>query len=309
MSFERVGKYLKSHQKDLDEWQAKDKLPAKLNEVAEVLSNIQGIRIGVRIGEQQSSKIAIDLHTDARGISSFAKPLLLQVLSDKGALIEDFQSWTLQTKASEISLAGTLSADGRRRLMSLIDSPVHEDTVAKEPSVSPGDLPAMEAKKSREYFRTIVGMADDLKKDMGNAKNLASTQLFFNKYAKRIARMPILGVDEGLLKYSAFVADTLQQASGSVKTMGIQSGVRQAQTTGGGYGGDYGYGGYRYGAYGQYGRGAGMAEIKAVGAERRVVRAEEKAVMATDIQKLRQELIAATTDIRRKMTEKYQVEF
>ena len=75
------------------------------------------------------------------------------------------------------------------------------------------------------------------------------------------------------------------------------------------YGGDYGYGDYRYGAYGQYGRRAQMGEIKAVGAERRVVRAEEKAAMATDVQKLRQDLIAATADIRRKMTQKYQTEF
>jgi hypothetical protein len=197
--------------------------------------------------------------------------------------------------------------------MSVIDSPVSENSVSKAPSVSPGELPAMEAKKSREYFRAVVGMADDLKRDMRNAKSLASTQLFFDKYAKRIERMPILGVDEELLDYSAFVANTLRQASGSVKTMGIQSGVRQTQATGGGVysanNGYYGYGGYRYGAYGAYGRGAQMADIKAAGAQKRVVQAEETAIMATDVQKLRQDLIAATTDIRRKMTQKYQVEF
>ena len=310
MSFERVAKYLKSHQKDLDAWQAKDKMPESLNDVAEVLSNIQGVRIGVRVGEQQSSKIVVDLHTDASLVSSFAKPLLLQVLSDKGALIDDFQSWTVHTRGSEISLAGTLSASGRRRLLSMVDSPVSESSVAKAPSVSPGELPAIEAKKSREYFRAIVGMADDLKQDMRNAKNLASTHLFFDKYAKRIERMPILGVDEELLKYSAFVANTLRQVTGSVKTMGIQSAARQSQITGSDvYAGYYGYGGYRYGAYGAYGQRAQMAEIKGVGQERRAVRAEEKGIMATDVQKLRQDLIAATADIRRKMTQKYQIEF
>jgi hypothetical protein len=151
-------------------------------------------------------------------------------------------------------------------------------------------------------------MANDLKEDMRNAKNLASTHLFFDKYAKRIERMPILGVDEELLKYSAFVANTLRQATGSVKTMGIQSAARQSQVTGGDvYAGDYG--GYRYGAYGAYGQPAQMAEIKGVGQERRAIRAEEKGIMATDVQKLRQNLIAATTDIRRKMTQKYQIEF
>ena len=308
LSFERVAKYLKAHQKELDEWQA------DLPKTAKLLSGIQGIRIGVRVGEKQSSKIAVDFNADASPLASSAKPLLLQVLSDKGALIEDFESWTAQAKGNEISLAGTLSESGRRQLLSVIDSPLREGTVATAATVSPGELPAIHAKKSRDYFRAVVAMADDLKRDMRNARNVASTQLFFDKYARRIERMPILDVDKELLDYSGFVANALRQAAGSVKTMGIQSGVRQAQITGGDvsvvdYGGDYGYGGYRYGAYGPYGRRAEMAEIKGVGAERRVVRAEEKGIMATDVQKLRQDIIAATTDIRRKMTEKYEIEF
>jgi hypothetical protein len=307
MSFERVGKYLKSHQKDLDEWKA------DLVKTTQLFSSIQGVRIGVRVGDKQSSKIAVDLRTDASAAASYAKPLLLEVLSDKGALIEDFQSWTVQTKGSEISLSGILSADGRRQLLSVIESPVTENSLSKAPGDSPGEKPATEAKKSLEYFRAVVGMADDLKKDLRSVKNLASTQLFLDKYAKRIERMPILGVDEELLNYSAFVADTLRQATGSVKTMGIQTNLRQTQATGGGTysatGGYYGYGGYRYGAYGAYGRGAQMADLKAAGAQKRVVGAEETAIMATDVQQLRQNLIAATTDIRRKMTLKYQIEF
>ena len=92
--------------------------------------------------------------------------------------------------------------------------------------------------------------------------------------------------------------------------MGIQTGARQSQITGGdGYAGDYGYAGYRYGAYGAYGQRAQMAEIKDVGQQRRAVRAEEKGIMAIDVQTLRQNLIAATADIRRKMTQKYQLQF
>ena len=115
-------------------------------------------------------------------------------------------------------------------------------TSAVTPATSPGDLQATQATKSREYYRTVVGMADDLKNDMKSAKNLASTSLFLDKYAKRIERMPILNVDEELLKYSAFVASQLRQASQAVKTMGIQSGVGQAGITSSSD--DSGYGGY-----------------------------------------------------------------
>ena len=117
-------------------------------------------------------------------------------------------------------------------------------------------------------------------------------------------------MDDELLKYSAFVANQLRQASLAVKTMGIKSGVRQAQITGG----DVSYdAGTRWGGYGGYGPGYGggeaTAEAKAKESERRVVRAEEKGIAATDVQQIRQSIIAATADIRRKMTEKYQVEF
>lgn len=310
MSFERVGKYLKAHQKEMNEWKAD---PVK---TAQLLSNTQGVRIGVRISEGQSSKIVVDLGADATELASFAKPLLLQVLADKGALIEDFQTWTVRAKGSEISLTGPLSASGRRRLLSVLESPAQEDVAVTPPNVSPGELAAISAKKSRDYFRAVVGMANDLKQDMRNAKNVASTYLFFEKYAKRIERMPILGVDEELLSYSAFVSSTLRQATGSVKTMGIQSGVRQTQiiASSAGYR-DVGYSYGRYGVYGGYG-GYGVttihdpvAEARGIFAERRVVRAEEKATAATDVQTLRQNLIAATADIRRKMTQKFQIEF
>ena len=90
-------------------------------------------------------------------------------------------------------------------------------------------------------------MANDLKEDMKSSKNLASTTLWFDKYAKRIERLPILNVDEELLNYSGFVASALRQAAGSVRTMGIQSGVRESQIISSSAG--YGYVG-RYGMYG-----------------------------------------------------------
>ncbi len=303
LSAERVGKYLRSHP---DLWSG------DLGELTQLISGVQGVRIGVRVGEQMSGKIVVDLRGDASATAPFAKRLLLQVLSDRGAAIGDFDDWTAQVKGNEIGLAGKLTASGLRRLMSVVEAPpVDELTAGKPAQVSPGDLAAIQAKATLDHFRAVNGMFSDLRQDMRNAKTLASSTLYFDKYAKRIERLPILNVDEELLAYSAFVADQLRQASGSVKTMGIQTNVRQAQTTGSSaYGDNYGYGGYRYGAYGTYGgRAAAMNDIKATGSQRRVVAAEEKAVAATDVQQLRANIIAATTDIRRKMTKKYQIEF
>ena len=308
LALERVVAKLKANQPLLDQWKAD--LPA----LAKLLTGVQGVRVGVRIGEQPTGMIVVDFRGDASITQAYAKPLLLQVIANQGASIADLESWTAQAQGSEISLAGTLSKDGLRRLLSLVESPAPPHTTAAPTpeQVSPGDLPAIGAKASLDHFHAVTAMANDLKKDMKDAANLAVNALYFDKYAKKIERLPILNVDEELLNYSAFVASQLRDASGSVRGMGIQSSVRESQITSSSAG--YGYvGGYRYGAYGGYGGVHSVysprAEARGIAADRRVVRSEERGSMATSVHQIRDAIIAATADVRRRMTQKYQVEF
>ena len=184
-------------------------------------------------------------------------------------------------RRKEISLAGKFSKTGLRQLLSVIDSPVSGDAAAECAERQPGRSAGGASEEVAEYFRNVTGMASDLKDDMKNAKNLASTSMFCEKYAKRIDRLPILNVDEELVQYGAYVASQLRQAAMSVKTMGIQTNVRSADVTASG---DYRppsavrlrplrrYG-YRYGANGRY---AQTAEVKAVGTERRAIRPKKR---------------------------------
>ena len=158
-SFDRIGKYLKSKQKHVEAW------GADLVQLAKLLDTIQGVRIGVRIGEQPSGMIVIDMRGDPSIAESFAKPLVLQLMADRGGAINDLQSWTAKAQGHEISLAGKLTKSGLRRLLSVVDSPADESS-AGEPQVSPGELPAIQAKASLKHFKTVTGMADNLKADI-----------------------------------------------------------------------------------------------------------------------------------------------
>ena len=307
LSFERVGKYLKSKQDRLDKW------GADLMQLTKLLEGVQGVRIGVRIGDEPSAMIVIDLKGDASIASSYAKPLILQILSDQGAAINELQSWTAKAEGHEISLAGKLSKSGLRRLMSVVDTPSSEN-LGEDKQISPGELPAIRAKASLKHFKSVTAMANDLKADMKNSKTLASNALWFDKYARRIERLPTLNVDPELLKYSAFVADQLRQAAVAVKTMGIQTGSRSAQITSGDTSSSYDSYGTRWGSYGPYG-GSGnyyqdqTAGLKAAGEQRRAIKAEERGIAATDVQTIRQAIISATSKVRRQMTDKYQTQF
>jgi hypothetical protein len=306
-SYQRISKYLKSKEDRLKQW------GAELGPLAKLLDTVKGVRIGVRINEEPSAMVAIDVDGDASIVEPYAKQLILQFMSDRGGAINDVQSWTAKTKENEISLSGKLSKTGLRRLMSVIDSPAAD--TGGDAQVSPGEEQATMAKASQKHYRAVTAIFDNIKSDMKDIKTVSSCAVWFDRYAKRIAKLPVLNVDPEVLQYSAYVADQFRQASMAVKTMGIQSGVRSAQITSGSVGGSdgyYGYGGYRYGAYGVYNGGAdiyGMGNVKAVGEQRRVVRAEEKSIAATDVQQIRQNIGAASADIRRKMSQKYQIEF
>ncbi len=307
ISWERAAKYLKRNNDRFQQFKLSD---ADLKDAATVVSSVLGVRLGIRLADRPFGKLTVDFRTNPVTLTAIAKPLILQALADAGMKIDDLDDWkNVEITPTTVSMSGYFTTSGLRRAMAIIESPTSSESVAEKspPPTSPEASLSVQAKASLDHYRAVVDMFDDLKKDMGSVANLASTQTYFDKYAKRIERLPILNVDPDLLNYSAFVASSLRAASGAVRNMGIQSGVRQAEinSSGASYG--------RYGMYGGYGAGINSydrtADARATDADRRVVRAEEKADAATNIQQIRANVVSATADIRRKMTQKYQVEF
>ncbi len=302
---QRVENYLGAHADLLKQAKVEPKA------VADLLAGIQGIRLGIRIAEQPTARLAVDFNRAVSLPPEFVKQLLLTVLGDAGVMIDDLNQWTPQVSGTEASLSGTFTKNGLRRVTTLISSPA-PSMETKEREASPSDSKNM-GKATLARFQAVTGLFDDLKQDWRDMKSLAHGAVYFDKYARKIEQMPILNVDPEMLDYSQFVAEQMRAASGAVRTMGVRGGVRESQVTApdaGVYSSGYGYGGYRYGAYGSYGGYYSPREqARDIGAERRRIQAQEKGVMAGNVSNVRDEVIAATNDIRRKMTQKYQMEF
>jgi hypothetical protein len=149
--------------------------------------------------------------------------------------------------------------------------------------------------------------------------------MWFEKYARKVDRMPLLNVDPQLLDYGKFVADSLRQAENAMKGIGARSGYRKTQVpnfssgygeyaVGGSYGGYYGGG--RWGASGTYGPATRAQAGNAMHADMSLkfqaeaqIRTQEKIQGNMQTNMIVQGVEAATADIRRTMTEKYQMEF
>src|SRR5262249_15146445 len=127
--------------------------------------------------------------------------------------------------------------------------------------------------------------------------------LWFDKWARKIDRLPLVNVDKDLLGFGQYISGSLRDMATSVRGIGIQSGARTAQV--------YQQVSTSYNAGMSYwGGGASYdAEWNNVDGERRAIRAEERAKGATSARGIASDIEDATAKIRVAMTQKYNVEF
>ena len=160
------------------------------------------------------------------------------------------------------------------------------------------------AKLSLAYFKSTQSLMKDLRQKAGSYN---SDSYWIDRYATKIDHLPILHVDSDLLDYGENLADTLRYMSGSRKMGRLQAGAaaRSERSQGGmntGFNSGYGNQGYGYRNFGYNGQrsretAAGNAALNA-------------AASGTAVKLQGWNLIdSATTDVRRAMTERYNIEF
>jgi hypothetical protein len=303
----------------LDEMKCLEGKSVDLEKLSQALASVRGVTLGITLVEKRYGGLKIDFSEDVSMTADFAKPLLLEVLAHRGAMIDEFNDWTVNVTANQISLKGVLEPNGLRRILSLLEPPHSPDYTPPKPSSGTDPQELTVALASQEYFKTIETMLDDLRGKRKSTEHVTWGQvgLWFERYARKIDNLPILNVDNELLDYGVFVADSLRQSETAMKGIGAKSGYRKTQlsnVTGSGY-----YGGYGYG----YGYGGPVARAGAVGAtvnaahanlayrgqEEAQIRTQERIAGNANAHFIMQGLEQATSAVRRTMTQRYKIEF
>ncbi|MFV1965681.1 MAG: hypothetical protein ACC628_09685 [Pirellulaceae bacterium] len=300
-----------------------------LDALTQLLVSLRGVTLGITIGEKPFGKIKVDFGQDASIMSGFAKPLLLEILANRGATVDDFDAWTAKVVGNQISIEGFLSESGLRRITSLMDVPLsfaHAHAHAQKQQVDEGQQQqAATAQASKVYFDNVVSLFDDLAGKKGTAKHINQYGVWFERYAEKVDRLPLLNVDSELLDYGQYIATQFRNASAAIKGIGMRGRVRQVNevanlsTAQPGYSG-YSYGGQRYGRYGAYGGYGFYGQYNSLGyalnenlqrqqSVRTQIRAQEKYTGTSSARTIMNQMKEATLATRRKMTEKYQIEF
>ncbi|MCH7729083.1 MAG: hypothetical protein IH991_21765, partial [Planctomycetes bacterium] len=282
-----------------------------LDKLSEALSSIRGVSLGIAVRENRVGAIKVDFAKDVSILGDLAKPILLEALGNNGAMIEEFKDWDVRVTGKRIQITGTLYQSGMRRILSLLDPPPSLRQAASQ--TSPNDPQAKQKLvvfASQTYYKSIVSLLGDLRADKAGRKTMGQISVWFGKYARRIDRLSMVNVDPDVLDYGKFVSESLRTGQAEVTGAAARSRVRQQQVPeqydvqtysvpiGVNWRGSYGWNGW-----------TATPNRTRTGQLKAKVRSQERIRGSMSANLILQHIDNATSDIRRYMTQKYNVDF
>lgn len=292
-------------------------------QVLKMLSGLRGITFGATFNEQPFGKIKVDFHENVPLTPEAAKMALLHALARRGAMLDELTEWKPAVAGKQVTLEGYLTASGMRRLSSMFDRPpslkLPATATASTQQQPSNTKEQVVAHTSKVYFQQVEELLEDLGKERkkNSGYTMAQIGVWMDKYAKKIDQLPVLNVDPEVVDYAAQVADSLRAGYSAIRTGAARSRVRQVNTpmTYNYYSGGetYGYS-YRMGLWGGmmpygYSETWAVPDTRAYQQARTRAKTEERVSSASSARDIMAQVDQASAAIRRKMSQKYQINF
>jgi hypothetical protein len=280
-----------------------------LEQMAQTLATIRGLQIRVEVEADITGQIRLDFADSIGPLRAFVKPLILKAMEGMGAAVEDIENWAPRVEENTIMLQGKLTERTARLLLSPADNRSTQSAYADiaTSASATGANPAAVA--SFRYFRSVNSLVDELGAE-GKTKTLSKRGYWYQQYAAKIDALPILNVDKELLDFGATLSETLRKMANVASTTKDDNSMIQHNTidTSVYVPTSYGYG---YGAYGGYGWYGGPSQLTNVNNYRQVANLcyQNSSTEKRFREETWKNINDATFAIRRKMTEKYKMEF
>jgi len=287
---------LKGQKYDADDW-------------AKKLASIRGVSLGVTVQQDMVGAIKVDFSEDISEIGTLAKPILLEVLGRNGMMIDEFESWDVTVTANRVQLTGPLYSSGMRRIFSLVEPPpeIYQTQQKMKEEGKTATKQDLMRESSLVYFKTITSLLDDLRQQKKERKTMGQLSVWFDKYARKIDRLPILNVDPALINYGQWVSQSLRGGQAQVINAAAEKTLAQQDVQNQYYGGSgfaysngYGWGGW----YNQ-----GRPDWEGTLNEKAKVRRAANIKGGNAANDVMRSLDNATFQIRREMSAKYGAEF
>lgn len=209
-----------------DDGEVLKKAGISLDDAAKALSAIQGATLGVTLNKRAFGKVKVDFLSEVKADPKALHTVFLAALERAGMPIDEFHSFTPKVAGKQFTMEGHLGPSGMRRLFSFFDRPPSMTGPAMPEGEKPAD-PQQEAgkvdvAKTKDYYHHLEDMLKDLRKepDHAGAVTPGLKGVWCRNYAKKIERLPVLGVDPDLLDLSSKISVSLYAAADNI-TIGM----------------------------------------------------------------------------------------
>tara|TARA_B110000495_G_scaffold146741_1_gene129634 strand:+ start:3698 stop:5191 length:1494 start_codon:yes stop_codon:yes gene_type:complete len=274
--------------------------------VAKTLSTLRGVTLGVTVNDRISGAIKIDFSSDPSAVTPVCKAILISALKKNGLMIDDIATWNVSSSGNQIRLSGPMTSEGFRQIGSLVHQPLEDDMHGA--SSGGGVTSSAEPTKQNMATRTqqYLGDIDHILEIQRRKKEeqLNTYAKWFDRYARQIDGISILGVDPIAIDFGSYVGNAFRDITGDLNTSNLSKNESVASQGFSGPGGgrwNYGYGyGYGYGTVNgnNYTRDS-RRNASALGTEKGMNKKGDV---------LRQ-IDAKESQVKKALTEKYQINF
>lgn len=259
----------------------------KQDDLKRLLAGLRGLTLSVRFADSIQGQMAVDFNDSPQAFAEVLKPLILETLGNFGCMIDSLAAAETKVNGKSFVLSAEFTPAEVRRLLMLVHPPtpssVGAETAAPQ---SPSTDPKIMA--SKRYFSEIDRCLQDLTLKRKTIENEKQWNMWHDKYAEEIDRLPVLNVDRELLDYGTSVSGRLRTISVSVKGVAIKTRAMEYGKRGGW---DY-YGGY-------YSNSSDVEEDKA----------NERAKGQLDRLEIWKSIEEDEAAIRKRMIGKYRIDF
>lgn len=267
---------------------------------ADTISGLQGMTLGVTVRDKISGSIKLDFNGSAAGLAKVGPKIMQAALENNGLMIDDFKNWSMTVNGNQIRFSGPMTSEGLGQVGHLIHQPINNDIVGMGGEGSSStDVPESDMKtRTKQYFGDVNHVLEMIRRK--DLEQLNTYSKWFSRYARDIDGISTIGVDPAMVAYGTYVADAFRDISGGLDASYLDRNKSvQAQGFSGPGSNTFTYG-YGYGTI--YGRNVTRNRRRAAGQ----IKTDEGANKAKDVMR---EIDSETANIRRAMTEKYQIEF
>ena len=258
--------------------------------VAKVLATIEGLTVIVGRESLQQCIVKFQFSKTPASLEPIAAETLAEILEKNGLAAPEIATWKTTVADNTLSLQGPITQSTLSGLLGVFSLQSQAERAAQ--SRLGDDQEQQVAYRSKHYFDEVNAIIERTRDHKSQTTGAMAS--WNDKRARQIDEMGTLNVDPDMVQYGSNVAELLRGNALTVRSTNIQAGkIKANQSLDNGY----------------YNDGSGFYNTNSTVDYQRVTSAMARGNAYGDYRQTLNEIDKLTAEVRRQMTQKYQMEF